>query len=118
MAGPPMVKLCGVEFKALAVGMRESEGVLALGLAATRCLHRAMLSRWRSRVREGKWVGKTQNGEPDAAADLTGLREVAKQVNFLPVARHLLKRPPGWLQITVQNLPLWLRHSHSNRCSP
>lgn len=111
-------QLCGVEFKALAVAMRESEGVLALGLAATRCLHRVMLNRRRSRVREGKRMGKTQDGEPDAAADLAGTREVAEQCNWLPVARHLLKRPAGWLHITVQNLPLWMRHSHSNRCGP
>jgi transposase len=80
------------EFKATAVALSDTDGILIQDVAEALDIHPFMLSRWRKEVREGIIVAKAKQLDPETKAELQRLRDLEKKYKILQEEHLLLKK--------------------------
>ena len=91
-AGPRTTHRYSDEFKATAVRLSELPGVAIQDVASSLYIHPFMLSRWRKEAREGKFMAKGTNLDPETAAELKELRTLKKKYERLKLEHDILKK--------------------------
>ncbi|MGY0635273.1 transposase [Luteimonas sp. A478] len=94
MAKPGLRKIYrySEEFKSTAVRLSQLPGVAVQDVAASLDIHPFMLSRWRKEHREGKWVAKHVEIDPETQAELRELRQLRRDHARLQEEHALLKK--------------------------
>lgn len=80
------------EFKSTAVRLSQLSGVCVQDVAASLDIHPFMLSRWRKEHREGKWMAKRVEIDPETQAELRELRKLKRDYARLQEEHALLKK--------------------------
>lgn len=80
------------EFKATAVRLSHLPGVAVQDVATSLDIHPFMLSRWRKEHREGQWVAKRVEIDPQTQAELRELRQLKRDYARLQEEHALLKK--------------------------